>query len=258
MGPWWPVSCQSCLTVSTGVWQFTLQLLPFYFFLGAVPVEHRGAPLFQCLGVVILEHHPLTHTRTHTHSHQGSRICHCIMIISWSAGIKLLCLTSWRTPWKVEQHVFGESHNETLLCLFWSRAHGVPSVGQEETVGFGPAGLCVCHPSHSFDGVTPSWSNYYRLKLIHSEAWVWKSQRSLNGYLGNTGNVWLHSYDFRIRSILNCLIVTKAKGGTSRNVFLLKCFLSQQHLTSPENEFPLCQSWSAYHKLQMYLQQKSI
>lgn len=219
-----------CLTVYPSAFAFL-----FFFGCGACWAQRcTPVPVFGCG----YSWTPPPHT--HTHSHQGSRICHCIMIISWSAGIKLLCLTSWRTPWKVEQHVFGESHNETLLCLFWSRAHGVPSVGQEETVGFGPAGLCVCHPSHSFDGVTPSWSNYYRLKLIHSEAWVWKSQRSLNGYLGNTGNVWLHSYDFRIRSILNCLIVTKAKGGTSRNGFLLKCFLSQQHLTSPENEFPLC------------------
>lgn len=31
-----------------------------------------------------------------------------------------LCVAVWRTPWKVQHYVFGDSHNETFFCLLWS------------------------------------------------------------------------------------------------------------------------------------------
>ena len=52
--------------------------------------------------------------------------CRYIMTTSWLAGIKPLCLDVWRMPWKVQHHVFGDSHNETFLCLLWSELMAFP------------------------------------------------------------------------------------------------------------------------------------
>lgn len=52
--------------------------------------------------------------------------CRYIITTSWLAGIKLLCLAVWRTLWKVQHHVFGDSHNETFLCLLWSELMAFP------------------------------------------------------------------------------------------------------------------------------------
>lgn len=82
---------------------------------GAVPVESWGAVLFQCLGGVI-----------HAPTPGEQEPCSYIMTTSWLVGIKLLCLAVWRTPWKMQHHVFGDSCNETFLCLLWSELMAFP------------------------------------------------------------------------------------------------------------------------------------
>lgn len=52
-----------------------------------------------------------------------------IMNTSWPAGIKPLCLAIWRTPWKVQHLMFGDSHNEALLCLLCSEVMVFPLLG---------------------------------------------------------------------------------------------------------------------------------
>lgn len=81
--------------------------------------------------------------------------------------LKLLCLAVWRTPWKVQHHVFGDSHNETFLWLICSELMAFPVLDGGNSRPWSNWG-CVCHTSHCFTSMTPSWSNYYRLRLIHS------------------------------------------------------------------------------------------
>lgn len=88
---------------------------------GAVPAECRGAVLFLCLGVV---------TRGAPPGEQEP--CRYIMTTSWLAGIKPLCLAVWLAPWKVQHHVFGDSHNETFLCLLWSELMAFPLLEASE------------------------------------------------------------------------------------------------------------------------------
>lgn len=52
--------------------------------------------------------------------------CCYIMNTSWLTGIKPLCLAVWQTLWKVQHHVYGDSHNETFLCLLWSELMAFP------------------------------------------------------------------------------------------------------------------------------------
>lgn len=82
--------------------------------LGAVRVECRAAALF----------HVWVWSFTAPSGEQEP--CCYIMTTSWLTGIKPLCLAVWPTPWKVQQHVFGDSHNEALLYLLWSDLMAFP------------------------------------------------------------------------------------------------------------------------------------
>lgn len=84
--------------------------------------------------------------------------CRYIMTMSWLAEIKPLCLAVWRTPWKVQHHVFGDSHNETLLCRLWSELMAFPLLDGGKQLGFTPTGVCL-----------PSFPLFYRYDTVFKQ-----------------------------------------------------------------------------------------
>lgn len=92
--------------------------------------------------------------------------CCYIMNTSWLTGIKPLCLAVWQSLWKVQHHVYGDSHNETSLCLLWSELMAFP-LFQGNSYVLVQMG-CVCHPAHVFYRRETLFKQD-GLRLIHSE-----------------------------------------------------------------------------------------
>lgn len=119
--------------------------------LGAVPVESWGAGLLHCLGGVI---------RAPTPGEQEP--CSYIMTTSWLVGIKLLCLAVWPTPWKMQHHVFGDSCNETFLCLLWSELMAFPLLDGGNSRFWSDSGVFATPPTvlpvwHPLEAITTNW-----------------------------------------------------------------------------------------------------